>query len=682
MAGYETKDIRNIVLVGHGASGKTSLIESLLFKAGATTRLGSVDDGTSVVDYEPDEKERTFTINSKILHCKWLDKELNVVDTPGYPDFIGEAISALTAVETVLVVIAATSGIQTNTRRLWKLATEKGLGRIIVITKMDGENIEFLQLLESIKKNFGAACTPLTVPVGCGHDFKDVVSALEPDAKTPDGAIGDVNHFREALMEAIVEADDALLQRYLEGEEIENEKIQQCLIKAIAGGNVVPILCCSNKKDIGIKEVLDAIANYAASPEEHAGRKCLDAEKGEEIVLDNSAAAPFCAQVFKCITDPFVGKLAFFRTFSGALDGDLSFYNPRTKKNEKPGHILKVFGKDQTAVHKVIVGDILAMSKVEDVNISDALCSPKRPVKFNPITFPIPMVSLAVEPKTKGAEQKISTALQKLAEEDHTFKVNRDTQTGELVISGMTNLHLDIMIGRLKRRFEVEVNAKPPKIPYKETITAKAESKYKHKKQTGGRGQYGEVYIRMEPLQRGAGFEFANEIFGGSIPNQYIPPIEKGIRESMAKGILAGCSIVDVKVTIYDGSFHTVDSSEAAFKIASSKAFHIAFKDANPVLLEPIVNIEVTIPSEFMGEISGNLISRRGRIAGMDSAGEFQVIKASIPMSEIMRYETELKSMTGGQGSYTIEFSHYDAVPSHIAQTIIAETQKEKEEEK
>lgn len=682
MAAYETKDIRNITLIGHGASGKTSLVESLLFKAGATTRLGSVDDGTSVADYEPDEKERKFTISSKILHCKWQDKELNIIDTPGYPDFIGEAIGALTAVETALVTIAATSGIQANTRRVWNLATERCLGLIIVITKMDGENIDFLQLLESIRKNFGAACIPMTLPVGCGHDFKDVVNTLEPDTKLPGGIIGDVNHFHESLMEAIVEADDVLLQRYLEGEEIEKEKIQKCLIKAIAGGHVVPILCCSNKKNIGIKEILDTIANYAASPEENTNRKCIDAEKGEEIVLNNSTTAPFCAQVFKCITDPFVGKLAFFRTFAGVLDGELSFYNPRARKNERPGHIFKVFGKEQTVVNRVIAGDILAMSKVEDVSVSDALCSSKMPVKFNPITFPTPMVSLAVEPKTQGAEQKISGALHKLAEEDHTFKVTRDTQTGELLVAGMTTLHLDIMLGRLKRRFEVEVNTKPPKIPYKETITTKAEAQYKHKKQTGGRGQYGEVYIRIEPLERGKGFEFANETFGGSIPGQYIPAVEKGIRETVAKGILAGYPVVDVKVELYDGSFHTVDSSEAAFKMAGSKAFQIAFKDAKPVLLEPIVNIAVTIPSEFMGEISGNLISRRGRIVGMDSIGELQVIKASIPMSEVMRYETELKSMTGGQGSYTVEFSHYDVVPSHIAQTITAQIQREKEEEK
>ncbi|MBI2560616.1 MAG: GTP-binding protein, partial [Planctomycetes bacterium] len=349
MTDYVTKDIRNVTLIGHGASGKTSLIESLLFKAGATTRLGSVDDGTSVVDYEPDEKERKFTISSKILHCKWQGKELNIVDTPGYPDFIGEAIGALVAVETALVVIAATSGVQANTRRVWSLAAERGIGRIIVISKMDGENIEFLQLLDSIRKNFGANCIPMTVPVGCGHDFEDVINTLELNTKLPDGLIGDTNHFHESLMEAIVEADDALLQRYLEGEEIEKEKIQKCLIKAIAGGHVVPILCCSSKKNIGIKEILDTVANYAASPEENTNKKCVDAEKGEEIVLNNLATAPFCAQVFKCITDPFVGKLAFFRTFSGVLDGELSFYNPRTRRNERPGHIFKVFGKEQTA---------------------------------------------------------------------------------------------------------------------------------------------------------------------------------------------------------------------------------------------------------------------------------------------------------------------------------------------
>ena len=680
MKQYETKDIRNIAFVGHGASGKTSLVEGLLFKTGATSRLGSVDDGTSISDFDPEEKERKTTIDSSLFHCNWKEKELNIIDTPGYQDFICDSIGALSAVETAMIVVAATSGVQVNTQKMWNISGEAGLARMIIISKMDGENVDFLELIDNIQNTFGPECLPLMLPVGHGAGFKGVVDILNLPDEVPGDVVGDVKDCREKLVEAIVSVCDEQLEKYLEGQEIEVEKLMGCFSTAIASGSIVPILCCENKKSLGVEEIIDVIAKFAPSPLKTMGCTCVsveDGEEGEEKTIEVSKDSPFSAQVFKSITDPFVGKLSFFRVFSGTLEGQLGFYNVRTKKNEKVGHIFRTFGKEQEEVKKVIPGDIVTVSKVEDISVSDTLCCPQKIVKFKDIKFPNPMASLAITPKGSGAEQKISGSLAKLVEEDRTFKVSRNEQTHEMVVTGMSNLHLDVMLNRLKRRFEIEVDSSPPKVPYKETITSKSEAQYKHKKQTGGKGQYGDVSIRIGPLPRGEGIDFKSKVVGGAIPSQYIPAVEKGIRETTQSGILSGNPIVDISVELYDGTFHNVDSSEAAFKIASSKAFHIAFDKAKPVLLEPVVNIEVNIPSEFMGDITGNLSSRRGRVQGMDSFGDLQVIKASIPLVEVANYETELKSMTGGRGSYSMELSHYDTVPSHLSQVIIERAKKE-----
>ncbi len=683
MGQYETKDIRNVAFVGHGASGKTSLVEGILFKAGATKRLGCVDDGTSVSDFDAEEKERKTTIDSSVLHCNWQGKEINVIDTPGYPDFISGAIGALNAVETAVVVIAATSGIQVNTQKMWDLTGDAGLARVVVITKMDGENIDYPELLESIQDAFGEECLPLTLPVGHGSGFKGVVDMLNLPDEVPGDVIGDVDENREKLVEGIVSVSDTELEKYLEGQEISDETLQECLNTAIASGSIVPVLCCENKGSLGVEEIVDMIARFTPSPEKGMARKCAsvdgDEVSEEEKDVEVSKSAPLSAQVFKSITDPFVGKLSFFRVYSGVLEGHPEVYNTRTKKIEKIGHMFKTFGKEQQEIERAIPGDIVTISKVDDISVSDTLCDPQTKVKFKDIKFPNPMASLAIEPKSRGAEQKISETLNRLVAEDSTFKVSRDVQTHELIVMGMSNLHLDVILNRLKSRYDIEVDSRQPKIPHKETITKKADAQYKHKKQTGGKGQYGEVYLRIEPLERGGGFEFESKIVGGAIPSQYIPAVEKGLRETITKGILSNNPIVDVKVELYDGTFHNVDSSEAAFKIAASKAFTLAFNEAKPVLLEPVVNIEVTIPSEFMGDITGNLSSRRGRVQGMDSYGDLQVVKASIPMDEVKNYETELKSMTGGRGSYTMELSHYDIVPSHLVPAIIAETKKDAE---
>ncbi|NUO09162.1 MAG: elongation factor G [Candidatus Brocadia sp.] len=671
MIPYETKDIRTIALLGHGASGKTSLVESMLFKAGATTRLGSVENGTSVADYDPDAKEKRHSIDSSILHCNWKGREINIIDTPGYADFIRDTITSIIAAETALITISATDGIQVNTRKFWDLACQRGLGKILVVTKIDGENVDYQALLESIKNTLGNICVPLVFPIGTGHDFQGVVNLFELPNPLPDGIIGDPHAAHDALIEAVVSSDDALMEKYLDGKGIDHIALQSCFMKSVAGGNVVPVLCCSNKKVLGVEDVLDAIANFSPSPPEGLKRTAIDMQTNQEIALDSSKDAPFSAWVFKSVIDPFVGKLSYFRVVSGKLDGEMSFYNVTSKRIDKVGHIYRVFGKEQQPVSKAIPGDIVAVSKLEDMHISDTICDPKHPVKFPEITFPTPMYSLSVIPTSKGAEKKISECLHKLTEEDKTFRVSHDALTNELVVTGMSALHLQVMINRLKRRFGIEVESHTPKIPYKETIAAKAQAQYKHKKQSGGHGQYGEVHIRIEPLSRGSGFEFVDEIAGGVIPRQYIPAVEKGIREVLDKGILIGHPIVDVRVRLFHGSYHDVDSSEAAFRIAASHAFQDAFNHAKPVLLEPIVNIEVTIPAKFMGEITGNLSSHRGHIKGMDSLGDLQVVRATIPMSSIANYETELKSMTGGQGSFIMEFSHYDVVPANLMQSII-----------
>lgn len=684
MANYEVNDIRNLVLLGHGSSGKTTLADAILFKTKTTKRLGCVDEGTSVLDKEADEIEKKISIDSAIVRFDWKDKEINLIDTPGYPDFIAQVIGSMVAADIALIEISATNGIEINTRKLWKMASDRGLCRAIVITKMDGDNINLDALLTSITETLGKECIPINFPKEHGPEFSSVVSVL--DAKEDDidkDIICDINAVKENLIETAISVDDELTEKYLDGAKIEDDKVDECLSIAMAEGNVVPILFCSAKKGVGITELLDVIAVDFPSPAKTHKAGFKDSESGEVSEIEAKKDALFTAQVFKSVIDPFVGKLSFLRIFSGEINSDLHFHNISNQKKDKFSHIFKISGKDQKEVKSAIAGDIVAVTKIESLGISDTLCADDIDGVYPEIIYPTPMVSLALEPKSKGAEHKIGEALSKLASEDKTFKVTHDAETNELVITGISNLHLNVMLDRLKRRYEIEADTKPPKIPYKETITGKTDAKYKHKKQSGGHGQYGEVFIRIEPTKRGAGFNFKNSVVGGAIPGQYIPAVEKGIRETISKGVLCGYPMVDFQVDLFDGSFHNVDSSEAAFKIAGSKALHDAFNKAKPVLLEPVVNIEVVIPAEFMGEISGNLSGRRGRIMGMDSVADLQIVKASIPMAEVANYESELKSITGGQGSYTMEFSHYEIVPSHIASSVISKSKPvEKEDEK
>ncbi|MBI2931421.1 MAG: elongation factor G [Planctomycetes bacterium] len=677
MAKYDTKDIRNIVLIGHSDSGKTTLADALLFKAKAVSRLGSVEDGASVFDFEPEERERKVSIDLAAAFCSFQGREVNILDAPGRADFAGEAICGLNAVETALVCVHAASGIMVNTRKLWDRAAQAGVARVIVINKLEAENADYTALIKNILETFGPQCIPFNVPTGSGDGFKGVVSVLESSDKFP----ADVRELAVKASEDLHSIDDALLEKFMADERATPEELAKALPKALAQGKVIPVLCASVKRDVGVQEVLEFIAKYCPSPADVPPRKGLDQEKKGELTREPSVSAPLSAQVFKSIADPFVQRLAYIRVYSGTLTNSEPLFNQRTGKSGRIGGMFKPFGKEQRATPAAIAGDIVCVTKVDELTTCDTVCPPDKLVHYPPFKFPSPMVSLAVEPKSKQDLARLSEAMQKMADSDPCFRFTRDPVTVELVITGMSKLHMDVVIARLKRKFDVQLITKQPKIAYKEAILGLAEGHYKHKKQSGGRGQYGEVYLRVRPAARGEGFKFVDAITQGRIPQQFIPAIEKGIRETLERGVIAGYPVVDVEVEVFDGSYHEVDSGPESFKLAGSKAFKEAFKAAKPVMQEPIVTIEVVVPSRFMGDITGDLSSRRGRIQGMDSQGNLQVVRATIPMKEIQDYETQLQSVTGGEGAFSFEFSHYDAMPSQLADQLIAAKKADETEE-
>jgi elongation factor G len=671
---YHIADIRNIALAGHGASGKTTLADALLYAAGAIDRRGSVDDGTSISDVDDEEKRRHFTIDCHLLHLEWGAKQIHLIDTPGYPDFIGNALSALAAVENVVVTVSAPSGIEVNTRRIFQEASRLGLGRIVAITRMDADNADFNRALDRIRATFGPQCVPFFVPVGQGASFTDVLDTLLPHENVPEDCPMHPSEAYQMVVEQIVETDDDLMTRYLEGEELAVPELKAAAARAIALGKLVPVVCLSARKDLGVKELLNVLADCSLTPAEvhrHGSRT-----EGDDVELEPLEDGELVAQVFKTTNDMFMGKLSFLRIHSGRIAHDTMLLNLRTGKTAKPGHLYRLQGKTQEEVKEAIAGDIVAIPKFDDLHINDTVTSanngPAPHLMLNPIKFPTPMVPRAVEPKTREDEPRISVGLAKIADEDPTFVFRRDNQTHELVISGMSELHLDVIQNRLKHRFKLDINTHIPHVPYLETITGNAEAHHRHKKQTGGRGQFADVQLRVRPRARGEGFNFVDAIKGGVIPNQYIPAVEKGVREQLEKGVISGNPVVDIEAEVFFGGYHAVDSSEQAFKTASASAFRKAFLDARPVLLEPIVNMEVTVPMEKFGDISADLSTRRGHITGMETqAGGVQTIQATVPLSEVLRYATDLKSMTAGQGSFTMEFRSYDPVPPNVQQTIV-----------
>ena len=667
-------------------------------------RHGSVDDGTSVSDYDDEEHKRHFSIDSADLHFEYKGVNVHLLDTPGYPDFVGAALGAISAVETVVITVSAINGVQVNTRRMFNEAGRRGLARMFVLNKLDGDNVKFLELLKIIQDTFGRHCVLFNAPINPGPKLSGVVSVLHPPASAPAGCPIDLAAAKAQATEAIVECDEELTMKYLEGG-VSDEELDAVLPRAIAAGTVIPIFCTAAKKDIGIPELMEALCMDALSPLQGKKRTALKGHGDHtvEVTLKPDPTAEFVGQVFKTLTDKFVGNLSFIRVYSGTYKPDQPLVNVRTGKSARTGGISLMQGKSAKPLAEAIPGDIIAVAKVEDLHIGDSVSNHTGAPRLPELAFPAPMFGLAVEPKARGDEQKISGSLAKIANEDPTFQVTRDEQTHEMVITGMSQLHLEVMQNRLKRRFDLDIITHDPKIPYRETITMPAEGQHRHKKQSGGRGQFGEVHLRVYPLPRDIhtkeqfftdfanksrfeklredhchydplhNFGFIDTIVGGTIPTQYVPAVEKGCKELLDRGALAGYRLQDVAVEVYFGKEHPVDSSEAAFKTAGRIAFKNAFLAARPVLLEPVVEMEITVPSQYTGTILGDLNTKRGRIENQDSLpGDLAVITALAPLGEVTRYKASLDSITQGQGSYTMEFKHYDQVPGNVQQQIVS----------
>lgn len=699
MTKHSVGDVRNLALVGHGAAGKTTLADTLLFKAGAVARRGSVDDGTSVSDYDDEEHKRHFSIDSSVLHADHAGKYFQILDAPGYPDFIGAALGALNPVENALIVLNAGHGIEVNARRLFREAATRCRGRFVVVNKLDADNIDFPGLIDAIRKTFGPACVPLNVPVGLGANFSGVADVLNPPADAKNCAF-DPAAARALLVEAVAETDDALTEKYLSDGDLTAAEITAALPKAIAEGKVVPVVCCCAKKDIGVSELLDALAKYSLPP----------SLKSEKYGTNGDTNGTFVGQVFKTVNDKFVGHMSFIRVLSGTLKDHATIHNLRSGKSSHLGALLRVQGRQTETITEAVPGDIIAVAKIDDLQIGDTVGSTQSLQHLPKPKYPEPMFGLAIEPKARGDEQKISVSLHKIAEEDPTIRLTRDPQTHELVIAGISQLHLDVVRARLKKRFDLEVVTHDPKIPYRETITSEGSSDHRHKKQTGGRGQFAEVHLRIYPLSRDIkslkdleeqfanksrfekmrhvhydpeyNFAFIDHIVGGTIPNQFIPAVEKGCKELLDRGALAGYRTQDVAVEVHFGKYHDVDSSEAAFKTAGRLAFKKAVLAARPVLLEPIVDLEVTCPSKYTGAILGDLNTKRARVDNQDSLpGDLAVIHAKSPLAEVTKYAAVLGSITQGQGSYTMGFSHYDLVPPNVQAQIVAKAQVHHDED-
>jgi len=667
---HEPKDVRNLCLVGHSDAGKTTLVDAIAHVSGVVSRRGSTADGTSLCDFEAEEKEKKHSLTSAIVRVPWKKRVFHWIDCPGYPDFVGDSHSALAAVETAVVVVNATQGPTFNTGQRFSEAERAGLGRAFVLTRCDAENLDFDAVLGAVREAFGDRVVPVTFPDGTGGAFTRVVDVLAP-GDVPAPLAERAAEFRTTLVERAVEADDALLERYLTEGAVPDEEVARVFPRAMASGAIFPLFVVDPVREIGVAEFLDRVEWGFPSPLEVPTRKAK-APDGTEVAVEPDPDGSLAAFVFKTLTDPYVGKVVYFRVFRGSLRADGTLPNPKTGRAEKLSSLGVPVGRELKGVEGAGPGDLVAVAKIEGLEWGDTICGEGAAVAFDRPDQPVPMTALAIEPKSRADEAKLSGALQKLAVEDPTFRIRRDPDTRELCIEGLSDLHLQVMLARLKRRFGVEVETRLPRVPFRETVQAKADGHYRHKKQTGGRGQFGECFVSIEARERGAGFEFVDDIFGGAIPRQFIPAVEKGIRESMERGVIAGSPVVDVCVRLTDGKYHEVDSDEASFKIAGARAFRDAFEKARPVLLEPIMNLEITVPVAYLGDITGDLNSRRGRIVGMDSNGSLQTIRATAPLSEVLSYSAQLRSITAGEGTYATTFSHHEVLPPHLAEKIIS----------
>ncbi len=689
MKKYETGQIRNIALVSHGGAGKTSLAEALLYSTGTIPRLGRTDAGNTVTDFDPEEIKRQISIDTALAPCVWQDTKINILDTPGYFDFVGEVISALRVADSAIIVVCSVSGVEVGTEKAWSYTIENKLPRLFFINKMGRENANFERVLKQLQENFGAGVVPIQIPLGSEENFQGVIDLVKMKAILYDDETGLKYHTeeipadlleqaqegREKLVEAVAESDDELLLKYLEGEPLTEGEVRKGLKEGVLQRKVFPVLCGSATRNKALQPLLDTLVSCLPSPAESEEVLVTKQGQEEETVLKTDSATPLAAMVFKTLADPYVGKISFFKVFSGTFKGDSQVYNPQKETTERTGPLFIMRGKTQVSLSEVAAGDIAALAKLSETATGDSLCDKDAPVFFQPLEFPEPVISAAVEPKSKGDEEKVGSGLARFLEEDPTFRVERNKETKQTLVSGLGDMHLEIITSRLTGKFGVEVTLSAPKVPYRETIKSSAKSSYKHRKQSGGRGQYGHVFLEISSQARGEGFLFENKIFGGSVPRQYVPAVEKGVREAMEKGSMAKYPVVDIKVKLYDGSFHAVDSSEMAFKIAASGAFKKAVAEATPILLEPVMDVEVTVPETYMGDIMGDLSSRRGRIQGMEASGSLQIIRAQAPMAEMFKYAIDLRSMTQGRGKFKSTFSHYDEVPGEIVAKIIEEAE-------
>ena len=687
---YDAASIRNVAIVGHSGAGKTQLTAAILFDAGMVNRLGRVDDGTTVTDFDEEEIARKHTLAASTAFAEWNKQKINLVDTPGFGNFLSDSIAGMRVCDAAAVIVDAVSGVEVQTEKVWEAAEEFELARFVVLNRVDRERASLSRSLESLHASFGRTVIPVQLPIGEEKNFKGVVDLVAMKAyvyqadgsgKFKEEAVpGDMadaaQSARDALIEMVAEADDKLMEKFFEEGTLSQEELVSGLKTAVQARKVFPLFCTSGVLNIGIPQLLDAILAYVPSPSD---RDVKAMKGGQEVMVKAADGAQYAAFVWKTVADPFAGRITMFRVMSGALKADSTVNNISKETQERLGHLVLLQGKTQSEVPEIKAGDLGAVAKLKETVTNDTIAEKGGPV-FPAMKFPEPVLSYAVEPKSRGDEEKISGALQRLQEEDPTIRSSRDPQTKELLLSGQGQLHIEVTVAKMKRRFGVEVNLKPPKIPYRETITAATEAHGRHKKQTGGHGQFGDCSIRMEPLPRGSDFQFADEIFGGAIPHTFRPAVEKGIQDTRLRGYLAGYPVVDFKVTLIDGKYHDVDSNELSFKMAGRLAFKDAMTRCKPTILEPIMNVEVYAPSDFAGDLMGDLNGRRGRISGMDTRGGMTVVKAQVPMSEMLTYEQQLTSATGGRGSYHMEYSHYEEVPTHVQQKIIAAYKAEKGE--
>ena len=680
---YETDKIRNVAVMGHGKTGKTSLLEACLFNAGATKRHGKVDDGTGVLDYTDEENRRKMSITTKLAVSEWKDYKLNFIDTPGYPDFIGDVRGAATAADSALILISAPNGIEVETEKTWALTEELSLPRAFFINKMDREHANFDKVLEELRVRFGTGVVPVQLPIGREETFQGVADLISlrmkivkhEEDKLPDYIAGEVEEARQKLIEAVAEFNNELLEKYIEGIEIPESDVAAALTEGIEAGKIFPVFCGSALKNAGVKKLMDGIVEYLPAPN---FRAVIGTDPKTEDLVERNVGDPFSAQVFKTIVDPFVGRLSFIRVFSGTMKGDGAYYNSSKDKTERFSGIFTMIGKQQIALPSANAGDIVVAAKLTETATGDTLCDKSAQISYERITYPEAMLSMAVYAKKKGEEDKVFAAIQKECEEDPALIVKKVKETRETIINGIGEVHLEILAEKIKRKYSAEMDLKQPRIPYRETIRKSVKAEGKHKKQSGGHGQYGHVWLEISPNGAGEGNTFSESIFGGSVPRQFIPAVEKGTTETLAAGILAGYPVVDIKVNLFDGSYHTVDSSEAAFKTATAIALKKGVMEASPVLLEPIAEITVRAPEYYMGDVMGRLSSKRGKILGTESVGkDFSEVKAYIPVAETYKYATDLRSQTQGRGSYSLKIDHYEAVPEKIAEKIIADSKKE-----